>query len=752
MAKHPLNPEQKAISAWRGGPLLALAGAGAGKTTTLVATIVDMIRSGIRPSSILAQTFTKKAGDKLKADLIEALGIKVNPLDKGAMKAALPFAGTFHAFCLDVMRERLAEFAGKEVDQFLIKDWRKTAILEEVLKEMELADEEDATLLLSRIALAKNALVYADQETESVAFFTKLLHGNKREGAKMAEVYRRYQGKVRGLRLCDFDDWLLVVYRLFERHPEVLAEYQARYQYILSDEVQDQNYAQTAILDTLAAAHRNVFLVGDVKQSIYQFRGADPEATVLAFKERYSEGKILPLETNYRSDGAIIQAANNLTANMRIPMEFRGKLVASKPALHWPDVHACETTEDESELVANEIQSLRIGGCKLSEMAVLYRTNSQSAAPEQALIRHKIPYIIIGGTSFYERKEVKDMLGYLEIAKNPVSPAAGDAIKRVLNYATEEFAEDHYYKGSPSFTHLISKEFIGGLIGRSRGQNVSIWEALRPYAQQTPGIWRNQKDGVDDFIGVITVLRDMARKGSNPGEMLQYVYHEVYSHHLARTAEAGADTDTSLVGSDPRRENCLQLIADMSRFKDVDGALSYVNYLQVQASKNKAADADSVQLMTIHKSKGLEFDHVFGIGVEEGTLPHGRADEEEERRLMYVLCTRPRKGLHLSHKGDPSHFIAELGLPEPETMAGEDPRLSAILAGEAEWTPEEANDWRYREGREMDHNAPIGVRFNAVTADTLDTVKADLDAIDAKHNPGVITLSFNDADDEAEEQ
>ena len=653
-----LNPSQHEATQWRSGPMLVLAGAGGGKTRTLVETIASMINDGKIPANkILVQTFTKKAALEIQNRLNSLIGLD---------KAAQLFAGTFHSFCWTVMRAEVTQLANKKVGDIIAKDYRKTNFIEAILKEEverskdDIQGDQDAANILRRIGLAKCNLIYAQEIEESTEYFKKVV-SNDEEARRMALIYRQYSTLMRNAGLMDFDDWLLIVNKLFVTAPALLEKYQDKYRYILSDEVQDQNFAQNSILRMLAGERANFFQVGDGRQSVYAFRGAVPDETILNFKDTYPNGKIINIRENYRSDGGIIKCANNLANRMDIPAIYREPQKAINPITMYPVVNSAGDQVEEGIIVVEKIQQMLDAGEKPSEIAILYRTNAQSSGPEQGLIEKGIPYVILDGASFYERKEVLDMIAYLELCKSTHSDYAPLHIKRVINYASEQFASKNKSReGKPAWTHFIGSQFISGMVNMARARNAHLWDVMRPYAVlNSKG--DTQRKGVEDLIYIVDKIKRDSATGVRPSDILQWVFDNVYTHYLTHNGTEGNED----LG-DTRKENCKQLIADLRKFVSVDTALAYFNYLKIQAEKNKKEATDAVQLMSLHRSKGLEFNRVFVIGANEDVLPHYRGDVHEERRLAYVGSTRARMELiwsYVSGRGEPSRFLFEMDIP-----------------------------------------------------------------------------------------
>ncbi len=607
-----LNPDQFDAVVHPGGPLLVVAGAGSGKTRVLTHRIAHLVRSGVHPTSILAITFTNKAA----AEMRERVATLVGPVVKAM------WVSTFHSACVRILRAHADRIGYPRT--FSIYDQADAVRLTGyVVRDLGL----DAKRFASRaahahISLLKNELV---DPREAVARADDIFQ------RKHADIYTEYQSRLERSGSMDFDDLLVNVVRLFREHPDVLEEYRRRFAHLLVDEYQDTNLAQNEIVLQLAAADdptadHNVCVVGDSDQSVYRFRGADLR-NIMQFEDAFADVTTIVLSQNYRSTQTILDAANAVIVNN----------VGRKDKDLWTDsgegariVRYYATDEgDESTWVASTVRQLSSErGAAWNDIAVLYRTNAQSRVVEEAFMRLGVPYQVVGGTRFYDRREIKDALAYLRAVVNPADEVS---VKRVLNVPKRGI-------GDTSVARL--DEFAAA-------EGVTFLDACR--RAHEAGVGGRAAKGLESFCGLIEEVRaamdDPAPEADDlgPGDVLQAVLER--SGYLADLEQA----DT--VESHGRIENLGELVGSAREFTRIDEFLEQVSLV---ADTDELSGDDRVVLMTLHAAKGLEFPYVFLIGVEEGVFPHHRAltdpDEmEEERRLAYVGITRAMQQLHMTH-------------------------------------------------------------------------------------------------------
>jgi DNA helicase-2/ATP-dependent DNA helicase PcrA len=617
-----LNPAQHEAVTHVEGPLLVVAGAGSGKTRVLTHRIAHLIgEHHVSPFEILAITFTNKAAGEMK----QRVAALVGPV------AEKMWVSTFHSACVRILRRDVGRMGFPS--SFTIYDQADAVrLVGYVLRDLNVdAKRFPPRSVHAAISTAKND----DVGPEAYAANARQIFERR-----IAEVYTEYQARLQRAGAMDFDDLLMQTVRLFREHPPVLDHYRKRFRHVLVDEYQDTNKVQNELVVMLASEHRNVCVVGDSDQSVYRFRGADIR-NILEFEEAFPDATVIVLEQNYRSTQTILDAANAVIANN----------VGRKPKELWTDqgkgealvrYHADDET-DEAQWVTHRMSKLHDDDHRWGDMAVFYRTNAQSRVLEEYLMRAGIPYKVIGGTRFYDRREVKDALAYLKAAVNPVDEIS---VKRVLNVPKRG----------------VGDSSIGRLDAWANANGTSFMDALRSAPEA--GVTGRALKGIEAYLAVIDGVADRVAEG--PAPLLQEVLDR--SGYLA---ELQAE---HTIESEGRLENLAELIGAAQDFTSTDEFLEQVSLV----SDVDAVDADesSVLLMTLHSAKGLEFPVVFVIGLEDGVFPHLRSltepDElEEERRLAYVGITRAREKLHLSHAwsrmlygstqyNPPSRFLDEI--------------------------------------------------------------------------------------------
>lgn len=617
-----LNDHQRAAVVYTDGPSLVVAGAGAGKTRVLTYKIAYLMENGYMPWSILALTFTNKAAREMKERIARQVGEE---------RARYLWMGTFHSIFSRILRAE-AELVGFS-SSFTVYDASDSRnLLKTLIKEMRLDEKVyKPAIVQSRISNAKNRLLLPD------AYRADSCLCEADAEAKMpviGEIYRRYQERLRQSGVMDFDDLLMYTWLLFQRHPEVCARYADRFQYVLVDEYQDTNYAQHCIVQQLTGQHRRLCVVGDDAQSIYSFRGANID-NILQFTRLYPEARLFKLEQNYRSTQTIVKAANSLIAKNHDQIR---KEVFSENALGEPlTLTEAYSDVEEGEIVANQIQRLHMhDGYTYNDMAILYRTNVQSRIFEEALRKRSIPYCIYGGLSFYQRKEIKDVIAYFRLAVNPHDE---EAFKRVLNYPArgigdttlaklQQAAAEHHV----SMWTVISDPLAYGL-NLQKGTHARLQGFRTLIAGFMEGV--TTKDA--SVIGM-----EIIRQSGIANELCQDRSPENLSRQENVEELMNAMNDFCLT----RREEGHAHVA-------LTDYLSEVALLTDQDGSEKA-DSPQLTLMTIHSAKGLEFRNVFVVGLEENLFPSPMAGAspravEEERRLLYVAITRAEDHCFLSY-------------------------------------------------------------------------------------------------------
>ena len=616
-----LNPDQRDAVLHPNGPLLVVAGAGSGKTRVLTQRIAYLIAHDVHPMHILAITFTNKAAQEMR-DRVQAL---VGPVAKSM------WVSTFHSACVRILRAQ-AEHLGYPKTFSIYDQSDAQRLVGYCIRDLGLDPKRySARGVQARISLWKNELVIPHDAAQQV---------NNNIDQKYVDVYREYQKRLERAGAMDFDDLLTNVVRLFRQHPEVLRVYQERFKHIMIDEYQDTNMAQNAIVVMLGALHHNVCVVGDSDQSVYRFRGADFR-NILEFENAFPEVTTVVLAQNYRSTQTILDAANAVITNNE----------SRKPKDLWTDQGQGEKIVryfandefDEAKWVIAQLKELHDHEHrKWSELAVFYRTNAQSRVLEESLTYGGVPYKVIGGTKFYDRREIKDALAYLRLASNPLDEVS---IKRVLNVPKRG----------------IGDTTVAKVDAYANESGISFALALRRASEA--GVGAAGVRGINGFTQLIDECQAMLEDG--PGAVLRHAMEK--SGYLAELV--AEDT----VESAGREENIQELIGVASEFMQVD---EFLEQVALVADTDQIDAENHVTLMTLHSAKGLEFPVVFIVGVEEGIFPHSRAltdpvELEEERRLAYVGITRAKERLVLSHAwsrslfgntnyNPPSRFLSEI--------------------------------------------------------------------------------------------
>ncbi|MCX7987233.1 MAG: UvrD-helicase domain-containing protein [Bacteroidales bacterium] len=638
-----LNPVQREAVLYDKGPQMVIAGAGSGKTRVLTYKIAYLIHKGISPRKILALTFTNKAANEMK----ERIGQLV-----GQEYAKNLWMGTFHSIFARILRTE-AQLLGYSSNYSIYDTTDSRSVLKSVIKELNLnPDQYKPNEVQARISRAKNDLITVSNYQHNAAILERDRIQNV---PQMAEIYRLYTLRCKKADAMDFDDLLLNTNVLFRDFPETLEKYQHFFEYILVDEYQDTNFAQYYIVKKLAQKHQQICVVGDDAQSIYAFRGARIE-NILNFKNDYPQHALFKLEENYRSTQMIVNAANSVIAKNKgqIPKQVYSNKETGEPI----KIVELNTDHEEGHFVAGEIMNISLSfQIPYQRFAVLYRTNSQSRIFEEALRKRNIPYRIYGSMSFYQRKEIKDLMSYLRLIENVKDD---EALKRIINYPTRGIGETTLEK-----IELSASQY-----------QVSMWEVIQKPSEFGLQLNTNTIGKINGFIQLIEELRTFSSTNDA---------YEVASEVLNRSGilnDLKSDTSYENIS---RLENIEELLNSIKDFveqnKQENGNISLAEYLGTvslltDTETDEDEDKDKVSLMTIHAAKGLEYDYVFIAGMEEGLFPSnmllGRDDEiEEERRLFYVAITRAKKRVLISYARNryrwgkpvqcsPSRFIFEI--------------------------------------------------------------------------------------------
>lgn len=602
-----LNPQQlEAVKTTR-GPVLILAGAGTGKTRVITMRVSYLLTQGVSPDKILAVTFTNKAANEMRERI-------AGMVDRAQAKKLT--ICTFHALCVRILRQNIGAL-GYKTNFTIYDEGDQRGLIKKIINRISARDERlDPNAAKDFISKAKNQhwKIVAPGQAETLA----------------AAVFHRYQEELKTLNAVDFDDLLVLTVKLLDEHPEVLARWRARYGHIMVDEFQDTNRLQFELVRQLAGEHRNVCVVGDDDQSIYGWRGAEI-ANILEFEEHFPRPRIVKLEQNYRSTNAILGAANSLIR--RNPRR--------RPKALWGEngegekVRIVEAPDDreESTFIVSELQKrqqLEQAGWK--DFAIIFRTNMQSRVIEEQLRRLQIPYRLIGGRSFFDRREVKDFLAYLSCLHNPADDVN---LLRIINTPARG----------------IGNSTIELVIQESRQAAKSVFETLRARAFLEL-VSNKTRTAIEAFVHLLDGYETAAQQPlADLSQVANRLLAEIgYVDELRRTCKT---PDEAL----DREENVRAMVRTLAEYqaRSTEGLAGFLaeTVLDREREEKKTDDRDGVTLITLHAAKGLEFRHVFLVGVEEGILPHDRAKLEgsldEERRLLYVGMTRARQSLTISH-------------------------------------------------------------------------------------------------------
>ncbi|MFD3158142.1 DNA helicase PcrA [Haloimpatiens sp. FM7330] len=649
--KELLNKEQYDAATTIEGPLLILAGAGSGKTRVLTYRIAHMIQDlDIYPSRILAITFTNKAAGEMKERVKKLVGDEVNHM----------WVSTFHSSCVRILRREIDKLGYNK--NFAIYDsYDQKVLMKECMKELNINDKDITDKeIINKISEQKNNLIFAEQ-------FKKENESNYKLN-KIADVYMLYQKRLKSNNALDFDDLIFKTVELFNKDKETLEFYQRKFKYIMVDEYQDTNRAQYELVKLLASAHRNICVVGDDDQCIYQWRGADIR-NILDFEKDYPEAKVVKLEQNYRSKRNILNAANEVIKNnaqrkskaLRTQSEDGEKIKLYRA---YSDI-------DEALFVTKQIRDIKQKENRnYRDFAILYRTNAQSRTFEDIFIKNGVPYRIIGGLKFYDRKEIKDILGYLKLINNPVDDIS---LRRVIN---------------------VPKRSIGQTtVGKIQDFANQIEDCLYSVildVENVPGIAKRTINSINKFTSLINSF--IAKKDEiSVSELIQEI--------LDKTGYMDVLKKSNMVEDKARIENLKELVSAAVEFENTSEEKTLFAFLEqvtlVSDIDNFDEDADSVVLMTVHSAKGLEFPIVFMVGMENGIFPgmaclNSFTEMEEARRLCYVGITRAKENLYMTSAEsrrvfgrtvcyEVSDFIQEIpmSLKENVSLLGNDPRVAA---------------------------------------------------------------------------
>jgi len=628
-----LNPAQREAVEAIAGPVLILAGPGSGKTRVITHRIAYLIKScGASPHNIMAVTFTNKAAREMKERLEQLLGQAVEALT----------LGTFHAICARVLR-REGKAIGLDSSFVIYDEDDQASLMKQALEELNLDPKQYAPRALrSAISAAKSRLIGPKDYAQRVSsYFEEIVH----------RVYQHYQQLLSQSRAVDFDDLLMKAVQLFQDHPQILNRYQSKYVHILVVEFQDTNIVQYMLMKHLAGKYRNLCVVGDPDQSIYSWRFADLR-NILSFEKDYPEAKVVFLEQNYRSTKTILEVASDIISGN----------VQRKPKKLWTEnedgasvtVIESYNAEEEAQSVVNEIEKLTgQEQISLKDCAVMYRVNAQSRALEETFLRYGVPYRLVGGTRFYQRREVKDIIAYLRLIHNPQDNVS---LVRIINVPTRG----------------IGQRTLSQLQSWAKAHDASLFEALKQVTSEQilpPRITQ----ALAGFDAVMAGLIAQSRELSLSGLLDEIWEHTGYRKYIL-DKEDGED----------RWENVMELKSVASEYDELASEEALATFLEKVSLVSDIDDldekADAVTLITLHQAKGLEFPAVFIVGLEEGILPHRKSfddpeEMEEERRLCYVGITRAKKRLYLLRSYRRSLFGGSTANPPSRFLQDISPQL-----------------------------------------------------------------------------
>ncbi|MFG6115486.1 DNA helicase PcrA [Halobacillus sp. MO56] len=606
-----LNEEQRNAVTHTEGPLLIMAGAGSGKTRVLTHRIAYLLQEKeVSPRSVLAITFTNKAAREMKERVESLVGAEGDAI----------WMSTFHSMCVRILRRDIDRI-GFDRNFSILDSSDQLSVIKQVLKQLNLDPKKwDPRAMLGAISGAKNELMSPDDYAQQAGSFYE---------EQVAEVYKRYSKTLQKNQSLDFDDLIMQTLNLFDRVPEVLEYYQRRFQYIHVDEYQDTNHAQYQLVNQLASRYQNLCVVGDSDQSIYRWRGADIQ-NILSFESDYPNARVIMLEQNYRSTKLILDAANKVIENNS----------GRKPKRLWTDndggekifYHEAATEREEGLFVTNKIEEMvHNNKCQYKDIAILYRTNAQSRTIEETFVKAGIPYQMIGGTKFYDRKEIKDMLAYLRLIANPNDDLSFTRVvnepKRGVGKTSIEKLQAYAADHDISLYEAAAEVDFVGVSARAAKSIMDFRTMIRNWTQQ------------QEFLSATDMVQEVIDK-TGYEEMLKNEKSIEAQSRLENIEEFKSVTKNFEENSEDK--TLIAFLTDLALIADID-----------QMDEDPMGD-NKVVLMTLHSAKGLEFPIVFLIGMEENVFPHSRSimdeDEmEEERRLAYVGITRAEKQLYMSH-------------------------------------------------------------------------------------------------------
>ena len=612
-----LNEQQKIAVETVNGPILILAGAGSGKTRTLTQRISYLIQNNhALAENILAVTFTNKAANEMKERIVKLLGIK-----PGREKIFLPWVGTFHAICVQILKRDGHNIGlGKYFSIYDTSDQKD--VVRKVLKKLNLNDKKtNPNAVLAMISSAKSELITPDEYKKIArSYFEQIV----------AQVYPEYDKMLSENSALDFDDLIMKTVQLFEQNPTVLEKYQNLFKFILIDEYQDTNHAQYVFTKLLASGHKNICVVGDDAQSIYGFRGANI-TNILNFESDYPDAKVIKLEQNYRSTKKILNASNEIIS--KNAEQKKKKLWTENPEGESISIYEALDEKDEAEWITTKVRELLLNNVDPTEIAVLYRTNAMSRNLEEALLRANVNYRIVGGIRFYGRAEIKDVVAYLKVLINPDDLIA---LQRIINVPKRGIGSKTIEKYLELATQS-RKGLLNYLLSSYSDENVKL------------------PANIEQFSYIINKLLELSTKESVSDLIEDVIELSGYKEELMQTSEG-----------EIRLENIKELKSLAKKFDKLefrDGLEKFLEEIVLIENSYEASKDDSshITLMTVHAAKGLEFEYVFIAGMEENLFPHSNSKFDpqelaEERRLAYVAVTRAKRQVFVTHAESRLYF------------------------------------------------------------------------------------------------
>ena len=695
-----LNPQQVEAVKSTDGPLLILAGAGSGKTRVITVRIAYLIaEKSVAPHSILAVTFTNKAAGEMRA--------RVEELLKGQRLDSFPLLSTFHSLCVRMLRQDIDKLNEGYTKSFTIYDTDDSQkVIKACIKDLGLDEKQ----IVPRVVRA--AISSAKNRGEDSDLFATRVEQTDEKRAAIAKIFKMYDERLNRANALDFDDLLIKTVKLLRLSPETRAKYNDRYQYILVDEYQDTNSLQLALIKFLTEKQQNICVVGDDAQSIYGFRQADIK-NILDFEQSFPNAKTILLEQNYRSTQTILDVAHAIIDNN--VNQKKKKLWTANPGGERIFYYQAPDADGEGRFVAAKIEEHQRRN-PADRIAILYRTNAQSRVFEEALRRQRIDYNIVGGFSFYERAEVKDVIAYLKLALNPLDDIA---LLRVVN--------------TPG--RGIGKTSLDELIFRSKDLDVSLWETIAVLTDRASSVTANLTSRAKEALRAFKKTIELLQTRTGEAAQTDRCVSDVVVAAIEDTGYAAMLRTEATDESEARLANLEELVnaaVDYDSSEGDSGLRDFIDHAALTSDTDKYDQNAGVTMMTIHMAKGLEFPIVFLVGLEDGIFPHSRSigDEkelEEERRLAYVAITRAEKILYLTHAmrrrvygeemaAEPSQFLNEMPLELIEDMSYGSSWLSFAKGGAARSNKHAVEALRRDPRPEKPKNLYTGKTYNSKDA------------------------------------